>query len=120
MEMGTLASYEADAIRLTDWSVNLIPGLLQTYDYGVGVMRSGDVEPTTVEARRMARLRRQQILGTVDYTAFIGEAALKTPFGGAAALRAQIQHLIDARRRGSACGSCRSTSPPCWLRTPGS
>jgi transcriptional regulator with XRE-family HTH domain len=100
MEMGTLASYEADAIRLTDWSVNLIPGLLQTYDYAVGLMRSGDVEPTTVEARWMARLRRQQILGTVDYTAFIGEAALKTPFGGAAALRAQIQHLVDARRRG--------------------
>lgn len=100
MEMGTLASYEADAIRLTDWSVNLIPGLLQTYDYAVGVMRSGDVEPTDVEARWMARLRRQQILGTVDYTAFIGEAALKTPFGGPAALRAQLQHLVEVRRRG--------------------
>ncbi|HEU5474768.1 MAG TPA: Scr1 family TA system antitoxin-like transcriptional regulator [Actinophytocola sp.] len=35
-EMGALASYEADARRLTDWSVTLVPGLLQTYHYAVG------------------------------------------------------------------------------------
>jgi transcriptional regulator with XRE-family HTH domain len=99
-EMGTLASYEADAIRLTDWSVNLVPGLLQTYDYAVDVMRSGATEPVDIELRWMARLRRQQILGAVDYAAFIGEAALRTPFGGAEALRRQLQHLIEARRRG--------------------
>lgn len=99
-EMGTLASFEADAIGLTDWSVNLVPGLLQTYDYAVGVMRSGYVSAGDIEMRWMARLRRQQILGKVDYTAFIGGAALRTPFGGAEALREQLQHLIGARNRG--------------------
>lgn len=100
MDMGAIASYEAEAIRLTDWSVNLIPGLLQTYHYAVGVMRSGGHPPETIEARWMARLRRQQILGTVDYAAFIGEAALRTPFGGREALREQLRHLLAAPTRG--------------------
>lgn len=100
MEMGTLASYEADAFRLTDWSVNLVPGLLQTYRYAVGLMRSGGVAAEVIEARWMARLRRQQILGTLDYIAFIGEAALRTPFGGSEALREQLRHLVNARNRG--------------------
>jgi hypothetical protein len=100
MEMGALASYEADAHRLTDWSVNLIPGLLQTYRYAVGVMRSSGVSANDIEARWMARLRRQQILGNLDYTAFIGEAAMRTPFGGPEALREQLRHLIAARNRG--------------------
>lgn len=100
MDMGSLASYEADAFRLTDWSVNLIPGLLQTYRYAVGLMRSGDVAASDIEARWMARLRRQQILGAVDYSAFVGEAALRTPFGGRDAQREQLQTLMAARTRG--------------------
>jgi transcriptional regulator with XRE-family HTH domain len=100
MDMGAIASYEADAIRLTDWSVNLIPGLLQTYRYAVGLMRSGGVAADVIEARWMARLRRQQILGNLDYYAFIGEAALRTPFGGPDALRDQLRHLLAARDRG--------------------
>jgi len=100
MDMGAIASYEADAIRLTDWSVNLIPGLLQTYRYAVGLMQSGGVAASVIEARWIARLRRQQILGAVDYAAFIGEAALRTPFGGPDALREQLRHLIGARSRG--------------------
>lgn len=47
----------------------------------------------------MARLRRQQILGKVDYTAYIGEAALRTAFGGPAALRGQLEHLLRAQDR---------------------
>lgn len=100
MEMGTLASYEADAFRLTDWSVNLIPGLLQTYHYATGLMHSGHVAARDIEARWMARLRRQQILGTIDYSAFIGEAALRTHFGGRDAMRGQLQTLMAARARG--------------------
>jgi len=99
-DIGTLAAYEAEAIRLTDWSVNVVPGLLQTYEYAVGMMRSGDADPADIETRWMARLRRQQVVVTAEYSAFIGEAALRTPFGGADAMRRQLQHLIEARRRG--------------------
>jgi len=110
-DIGTLASFEAEAHRLTDWSVNVVPGLLQTYDYAVGLMRSGDATMAEIEMRWMARLRRQQVVGTVDYEAFIGEAALRTPFGGAEALRRQLQHLIDARARGIRVRVLRSHQP---------
>jgi transcriptional regulator with XRE-family HTH domain len=99
-EIGTIASYEADAFRLTDWSVNLVPGLLQTYEYAVGLLRSFHIESGDIEMCWLARLRRQQILGTVDYSAFIGESALRTPFGGPDAMRRQLQALIGAPTRG--------------------
>lgn len=37
-EMGLLAKYAADADSLTDWSVMLIPGLLQTESYACAFM----------------------------------------------------------------------------------
>ncbi len=39
-EMGTLASYAADANSLTNWAVSLVPGLLQTEEYAMAVMLS--------------------------------------------------------------------------------
>jgi hypothetical protein len=99
-EMGTLASYAADANSLTDWAVSLVPGLLQIEDYAMALIRSEDVPQDVAELRWLARRRRQKILGTVDYTAYIGEAALRTPFGGPESHRKQISHLLDARERG--------------------
>jgi transcriptional regulator with XRE-family HTH domain len=99
-EMGTLASYEADANGLTDWSVTVLPGLLQTEEYAMALMLSGDIPPDVAELRWVARRRRQKILGTVDYEAYISETALRIPFGGIVGHRKQIRHLLDARERG--------------------
>ncbi len=99
-EMGTIASYEADANSLTDWSVTLVPGLLQTEDYAMALMLSDGVPQDVAELRWVARRRRQKILGTVDYAAYISETALRTAFGGPEGHRKQIQHLLDARQRG--------------------
>jgi hypothetical protein len=99
-EMGTLASYEADANSLTDWSVSLVPGLLQTEDYAMGLILSQDHPHDIAELRWVARRRRQKILGMVDYRAYISEIALRTPFGGPEGHRKQIRHLLDARDRG--------------------
>jgi len=99
-EMGTLASYEADANSLTNWAVSVVPGLLQTEDYAMALMLSDDVTPDVAELRWVARRRRQKILGTVDYAAYISESALRTPFGGPEGHRKQIRHLLDARERG--------------------
>ena len=98
--MGTLASYEADANSLTNWAVSVVPGLLQTEDYAMALMLSDDVTPDVAELRWVARRRRQKILGTVDYAAYISESALRTPFGGPEGHRKQIRHLLDARERG--------------------
>lgn len=99
-EMGTLASYAADANSLTDWAVSVVPGLLQTENYAMALMISGDLPPDIAELRWVARRRRQKILGTVDYAAYLSEAALRTPFGGREGHRQQIKHLLDARERG--------------------
>jgi transcriptional regulator with XRE-family HTH domain len=99
-EMGTLASYEADANSLTDWAVSLVPGLLQTEDYAMALMLSQDRPQEVAELRWVARRRRQKILGTVDYRAYISETALRTPFGGSDGHRKQTRHLLEARERG--------------------
>ncbi|ONI85939.1 hypothetical protein ALI144C_12610 [Actinosynnema sp. ALI-1.44] len=99
-EMGTIASYEADAISLTDWSVSLVPGLLQIEDYTTALCRSDGLSTDVAKLYCLARRRRQKILGTVDYTAYISETALRTRFGSHEAHRAQIGHLLQARERG--------------------
>lgn len=98
-ELGALASYEADANTITDWSINVIPGLLQTYEYAMAYLVDEGVSRDDIEMIWMARLRRQQVLPKVDYTAYIGEAALLTPFGGPEFV-GQLKHLVDANRRG--------------------
>jgi len=99
-EVGTLASYAVDADSLTDWAVSLVPGLLQIEDYAMAVMLSKEIPTDVAELRWLARRRRQRILGTVDYAAYISETALRTPFGGAQAHRNQLKHLLAARERG--------------------
>jgi hypothetical protein len=97
--VGALASYEADANELVDVSIRAVPGLLHTYETALAAMRATGVPDADVETRWMARLRRQQILGKVDYTAYIDEMALRTPYGGAGALRGQLEHLLRAQDR---------------------
>jgi hypothetical protein len=99
-EVGALASYEAEAHELVDVSIAAVPGLLHTYETALGVMRADGNPGPDVETRWMARLRRQQILGAVDYTAFIGQVALQTAFGGVDAIRGQLEHLLHVQERG--------------------
>jgi transcriptional regulator with XRE-family HTH domain len=99
-EMGTLASYAADAIGLTDWAVSLIPGLLQVEEYVMAYMRAADVPLEAAELRWLIRRRRQKLLGTLDYLAYISEIALRVPFGGREGHRKQLEHLMTARDRG--------------------
>jgi transcriptional regulator with XRE-family HTH domain len=99
-DTGAIAGYEANAIELINVSIPVVPGLLQTHSIAKAIMFATGTSPDDAETRWLARQRRQQILGTVDYTAYIGEAALHTPFGGPKALRGQLAHLAGARDRG--------------------
>jgi hypothetical protein len=99
-EMGTLASYEADANSLTDWAVTVVPGLLQIEQYAMALMLSDGWTQDVAELRWVARRRRQKILGTLDYGSYISETALRTPFGGPVSHRKQMKHLLEARDRG--------------------
>lgn len=95
-DVGTLASYEAEARELVSVATGAVPGLLQIYDTAVGIMSSSDVPEGDIETRWMARLRRQQILAKVEYTAYITEQALHTPWGGPDTWRLQLRHLLQA------------------------
>ncbi|GAB1516359.1 helix-turn-helix transcriptional regulator [Actinophytocola sp. KF-1] len=101
-EMGVLASHTAEANSLTDWAVTLVPGLLQIEPYAMALWSSDGVSETEAQLRWAARKQRQRILGNVDYTAFIHEAALYVPFGGRDGHLEQLQHLARARDRGVA------------------
>lgn len=97
--VSTLASYEADAHTITDWSVNLIPGMLQTPTYMRACLEALGIPPDEAGKRCEARLRRQKRLPLIDYCAFISEAAIRTPFGSAG-FREQLEHLAKATERG--------------------
>ncbi|WP_166664001.1 helix-turn-helix domain-containing protein [Actinophytocola oryzae] len=95
-DVGTLASYEAEARELFDVAIGAVPGLVQTYAYAAGIMSASGVPPADIETRWMARLRRQQVLTKADYTAFISESALRTRWGGVEAWREQLDRLIHS------------------------
>lgn len=110
-DVGTLAGYESEARALTNWSVGLIPGLLQTHRYAAGFMLADGADPRDVEMRWMARLRQQQVLSKVDYTALIHECALYVPFGGSDALKERLAHLYGAADRGHSVRIVRDRVP---------
>lgn len=97
-ESATLIDYEDRADRIADWAPLLIPGLLQTMEFGRSVMRQDGVSPAQVEARLSARLRRQHRLtrGDVEYLALIGEPAL---CGEDEIQRDQLNSLLAAAER---------------------
>lgn len=96
-----LATYEASAAKITDWSPLLIPGLLQTMEYSRAYMLSDGIPEAEVGARLMARQRRQEILHGVAYTAFIDETVLARRIGGSKIMARQVRQLIDIAEEGS-------------------
>lgn len=100
VDVGALASYEADANEQVNVSLTAVPGLLQTKATAVAVMAADGARPEDIERRWMARLTRQQVLGKLTYTAYVHEQALTTPYGGSDALREQLEHLLSSQEAG--------------------
>jgi transcriptional regulator with XRE-family HTH domain len=98
-ESVTLASYEAEAERVTDWALGMVPGLLQTMDYTRAYMLADGIPEGEIGARLMARQHRQEILTRVQYTAYIDETVLRRPIGSPLILRNQLRHLLDMSER---------------------
>jgi transcriptional regulator with XRE-family HTH domain len=104
-DMGALASYEAEAIRMTDWCPGLLPGLLQTPNFARAIMHEYDVPEHEVEPRIRARCQRQQLLEQrdVDYYAFVGMAALTNDLGDKSGFVEQLTHVYRMSRRRGIC-----------------
>lgn len=98
----TLATYEAEATCLTNWSPLLVPGLMQTLDYSRAFMLADGIPESEVGKRLMARSRRQeQVLDRgVEYRAYIDETVLRfNRVGDDLIRRNQLQHLLDLSER---------------------
>lgn len=104
MGMLDIAELEWHAVQVLTSQVVHVPGLLQTEEYAREIFRVGlpPMPPLEVELHVAHRMQRQQVLERdkpLDYVGFVHEAALRMQFGGRAAARRQLTHLLLATER---------------------
>jgi transcriptional regulator with XRE-family HTH domain len=89
---------ERAATTITEWSQNVVPGLLQTSDYTRAIMSANGQTPTDeLEVRVMIRASRRDVLTRPDpvrLEALIGESALRDSIGSRTVMVAQLRYLI--------------------------
>ncbi|MBK6018371.1 helix-turn-helix transcriptional regulator [Streptomyces sp. MBT53] len=98
-----LSELEHHARYLRVVSTAHVPGLLQTEEYARALLGAGNPHaPTEATERRVAlRMRRQELLtreAPPRVWVVMDETVLRWPVGGAAVMRAQIDHLIEVNR----------------------
>jgi transcriptional regulator with XRE-family HTH domain len=96
-----LASLEAGAASIWQYSALLIPGLLQTEEYAREVLRKIRLDATRddIERRLRLRMKRQALLtdeNAPQFWAVLDEAVLRRRVGGRQVMRRQLECLIDA------------------------
>jgi Domain of unknown function (DUF5753) len=88
---------ERTASAITDWSVLLVPGLLQTAEYARAILGASEEPRSQVEARVTLRMGRLGAAldrarpATVDV--FVGESALRHHIGGPEVMARQLRAL---------------------------
>ncbi|MEV4056838.1 Scr1 family TA system antitoxin-like transcriptional regulator [Amycolatopsis sp. NPDC049688] len=88
---------ERTASLITNWSPLIIPGLLQTPDYARALLAASGIKVEEVDARLMARMKRQRILSGYDpvrLKVIISELAIREVVGDANIMSDQIDHLL--------------------------
>ncbi|HKN53849.1 MAG TPA: DUF5753 domain-containing protein, partial [Amycolatopsis sp.] len=90
--------YERTAVRITNWSLLIIPGLLQTPDYARALLTGSDIRVEDADTRLVVRLERQKILTKQDpvrLVAIISELAIREMVGDEDIMSDQIDHLLE-------------------------
>lgn len=101
---GSFAELEDDAIQIRSWQVQFIPGLLQTSDYTLALIRvlSPDDPEDLLLRRLQARVARRAILerqNPPSYTVVLDEAILRRAVGGAQVMARQLEALVATAAR---------------------
>ena len=99
----TYIGLEAEATSISDYNTDVVTGLLQVEGYARAIFEAGEppFDPTTIERRVEARIRRQALLTQDDSPLFhciLDEGALRRPVGGRAVMRAQLARIIEVAR----------------------
>jgi transcriptional regulator with XRE-family HTH domain len=100
--LNALIGFEAQATRITDVAMLLVPGLLQTTEYARAVMTASGASPGLAESRIVTRMGRQAALTRPDapqLVAFIDEAVVRRPLASDAVMAEQARRLIEAGER---------------------
>ncbi|MGH3440021.1 MAG: helix-turn-helix domain-containing protein, partial [Sciscionella sp.] len=94
---------ETDAARVSNFEIDLIPGLLQTEPYASAVISAASpfiAEPIIANRVKLRMERQHQIRdGSLSLWAVVTEAALLRPVGGAATHRGQLAQVIELAQR---------------------
>lgn len=102
-QLVTLINHENRAVTIESFQAMVVPGLLQTGDYARAVIsRWADVPVDEVEERVAARLARRSLFSREyppRFTYYVHEFVLRTPVGGPAVMREQLDHLLQMSRR---------------------
>jgi hypothetical protein len=95
--------YEAEAVVVSSYEAQLIPGLLQTEETVRALLATHwpSLEDEAIEERTRGRMERQSLLDTVtkSFNFVIGEAAFRYEVTDAPARRRQLLHLVEMGRR---------------------
>jgi hypothetical protein len=96
-----LAWMEARSEKLRTFSLPVIQGLLQTREYAEAVIRANDPDAPDRQIAQWVnfRMKRQEVLQRLDFTAVLDEYVFHRQFGGASVMRDQISHLLDVSDR---------------------
>lgn len=97
-------AFEAEAVAMSEWEAQVVPGLLQTDEYAHAVIEVGaqSRDPEIVQRRTALRMARQTVLSRDPpprLCVVLDEAVLHREVGGRGVLRRQLQRLLDASHR---------------------
>lgn len=98
-QLSALIDAESRAKRITDVTLNVLPGLLQTRAYTRSIVASVDLAEDEIDERVGIRQMRQGILSRrnpVELRTFIDETALIRPIGGARVMAQQLRQIVTA------------------------
>ncbi|MDX8031604.1 helix-turn-helix transcriptional regulator [Lentzea sp. BCCO 10_0856] len=100
-KMRVLIEQERLANVITVWSMNLIPGRLQTSDYMRAVV-AGGVRDDSVDYEKVitTRLARRELFHwSREFVFFVHEQALRLPVGSPDVMKDQLLHLLGMEQR---------------------
>ena len=99
-----VAPLEAEASAISQYSTQLVPGLLQTEAYARAVLKAIrlDAEADDIDRRLELRLHRQELLATEqapEYWVVLDEAVVRRHVGGPSVMAEQLGLLVEAAQR---------------------
>ncbi|XVU23535.1 helix-turn-helix domain-containing protein [Actinoplanes sp. CA-054009] len=105
-EVATLIGLEAEAERVREYALDLVPELMSTADYADAALRASSglhLEEAETDALLRVLARRQEEFWSRDDTpqivVVLDEGVLYHPVGGAAVMAAQVRRLAELCRR---------------------